>query len=106
MVVSDIAQTSFFTVQRPRSDRKVKKETRRQLPCFGGFALVFACSWLRKGLRILQDFAAICRAILLKLFRISATLATHTPQVLGSSPRAATNVQWPKFLILGSTIPV
>jgi hypothetical protein len=29
-----------------------------------------------QGLRILQDFAGIFRAILLKLFRITATLAT------------------------------
>ena len=31
------------------------------------------------GLRILQDFAGICRAILLKFFRVSTGLATHNP---------------------------
>jgi hypothetical protein len=32
-----------------------------------------------RGVRILQDFAAICRAILLNLCRISGGLATHNP---------------------------
>jgi hypothetical protein len=32
-----------------------------------------------RGLRILQDFAGICRAILLKFFRVSTGWATHNP---------------------------
>ena len=44
-----------------------------------------------RGVRIFQMFAGICRAILLKYFRIISWLATHNPQVCGSSPRTATS---------------
>ena len=45
-----------------------------------------------RGLRILQDFAGICRAILLNLCRNSGGLATHNLLVVGSSPTGPTTV--------------
>ncbi len=39
----------------------------------------FRFSLVASGLRILQDFAGICRAILLKFFRVSTGWATHNP---------------------------
>src|SRR5258708_40358813 len=42
--------------------------------------LRFLVSFLvARGLRILQDFAGICRGILLKVFRVSTGWVTHNP---------------------------
>ena len=41
--------------------------------------LQFVVDLVARGLRILQDFAGICRGILLKSFGVSIGLATHNP---------------------------